>query len=190
MILPSTASTATTVSIQSLIWVGNDKNEDLNLPSTSSSASESTTAASTSRSTLGSFVDTDGTPIEPGMELEWWSADNYPEYVLNVVHGSDGGFSICLLAVTDKSESTATTSITVLDNDLKRQDMSATSQYGSEEDRFPYGFLNCAKFLELLTKRILICVPCEATKGYCQLRMRVEMVQWRHQGRKLDVPNE
>jgi hypothetical protein len=100
------------------------------------------------------------------MGLESWFIYRYSGHVLNVVHSGDGSFSICLLAVTNESEATAATSITVLDNDLQRQDMSATSRHDSDDDRFTYGFLDSAKFLELLTERILICVPCEATKRY------------------------
>jgi len=60
---------------------------------------------------------------------------------LDVVHGSDSSLSVGLLAVTDETETTAAASVTVLDDD---------------------SLLDGAKLLELLTKRILISVPCEA----------------------------
>ena len=47
-----------------------------------------------------------------------WTQTYICRNTLNVVHGSDGSLGISLLAITDESETTATASVTVLDDDL------------------------------------------------------------------------
>lgn len=90
---------------------------------TATAATAEATAAA--GATLARFVDTDGAAIE-----------------LKVVHGVDGSIGIGLLGVTDETETTATASITVLDDD---------------------SFLNGSELLKLLAERVLISVPCEAS---------------------------
>jgi len=116
--ITSTTSVTTSVSTTSI-----STTSSASIATTASTATSETTS-STSRATLASLVDTDGSAVE-----------------LDVVHGSDSSLGVGLLAVTDEAETTAATSVTVLDDD---------------------SLLDGAKLLELLTKRILISVPCEA----------------------------
>lgn len=44
--------------------------------------------------------------------------------ILNVVHGVDGSISISLLSITDESEATAATGVTILDDDLQNINVS------------------------------------------------------------------
>jgi hypothetical protein len=90
---------------------------------TTASTATSETSSSTSRATLASLVDTDGSAIEPDM-ISSWERILLSLNLLDVVHGSDSSLSVGLLAVTDEAETTAAASVTVLDNDLgerKRQ---------------------------------------------------------------------
>jgi len=119
--ITSTASVTTSISTTSIATTSTASSITA---TAATSTSETAASTSTSRATLASLVDTDGAAIE-----------------LNVVHGSNGSFSIGLLTITDKAETTTAASVTILDDD---------------------SLLDGAELLELLTKRILISVPCEA----------------------------
>ena len=53
-----------------------------------------------------------------------YKAASYIANVLDVVHSSDSGFGISFLAVTNETETTAATSITIFDDDLWEPDVS------------------------------------------------------------------
>jgi hypothetical protein len=103
----------------------------------------STTTAGLVASTAATTATTEtSTTITTGAALRGLVDTDRAAIKLNVVHGIDGSISISFLGVADETEATATTSVTVLDND---------------------GFLNGAELLKLLAKSILVGVPGKAS---------------------------
>ena len=86
---------------------------------TTTTTSKST--ATTSRATLASLVNADGATIEPN-EISLGVTSCTLMNPLNVVHGGDRSFSISLLSIANETEATATTSVTILDDDLDHKD--------------------------------------------------------------------
>ena len=87
-------------------------------------------ASSATRATLGGLVDTNLATIEPVKCQRTRRDVRRPDGredidSLDHVHGGDGSIGICLLAVTDETETTATSGIPVFDDDLRarRSDM-------------------------------------------------------------------
>jgi hypothetical protein len=133
---------------------------DCNLPSATATAE---TATTTTGATLGSLVNADSATVEPARQLESGVPLYAPENILNVVHGGDGSLGIGLLAIPNETEATAATSVTVLDDDLPDiRDQSDCSGIESGS-KLTYSLLDGAELLELLTKSVLISVPCKAT---------------------------
>jgi hypothetical protein len=82
-------------------------------------ATASATATTATWTGVRGLVDADGPSVEPaGLLLELrlgrWSG----VYLLDVVHRLDGLLGIVIVAVTDETESSAATSVTVFDDDL------------------------------------------------------------------------
>jgi hypothetical protein len=86
---------------------------------TSSATAISTTSTAAAGTTLGSLINSDSTAGEPS-EVSMYTCSNVFMGVLDIVHGSDSGIGIGLLAITDESEATATTGISILYDDLSR----------------------------------------------------------------------
>lgn len=102
--------------------------------------------------------------------------------LLNVVHLLDSIIGGLLIGEADEAEATATTSITVLDNDLYTGVIESSRRPCGCET---YSLLNLAILLELGAKSAIVGVPCKATRSKVSLR----------EGRELNsvginVPNE
>jgi len=111
----STSFTATTVSTTAARVAA------ATIAAAATTAATAKATAAAAGATFRGLVNTDGTAIE-----------------LNVIHRSNGCFSIGFLFITNETKTTATTSITVLDNN---------------------GFLYFTEFLKLLAEGIFISVP-------------------------------
>lgn len=119
VVVASTTFTGTTVATASITAA----TTAASVAATTAATSETTAAAA--RATLRSFVDTNGASIE-----------------LNVVHVLNGGIGFRFLRETDETETTATASVTVLDDNR---------------------LFNGTELLELGAESGVISVPCKAS---------------------------
>jgi len=87
--------------------------------------------------------------------------------LLNVVHLLDGIIGGLLIREADEAKATATTSITVLDNDLDTRIIEGSVRLGGCET---YSLLDLAILFELGAKSAIVGVPCKATISKISLR--------------------
>ena len=88
------------------------------------------------------------------------TASKTKKSLLDVVHCLDCSVGILVLAIAHKSETAATTSIAILDNDLYHH---IETRVEMLRWSMSYGFLDLTKFFELGAKSVVVGVPCKAT---------------------------
>lgn len=91
---------------------------------------------------------------------EWTQWELEQANLLYVVHGSDRSIGLGVLSEADETETTATSSVTVLNDDLKEEVMLVHNY--DPGAIFSYSFFNLTVLLELGTESCVVRVPCKA----------------------------